>query len=411
MNIETVPIGTVKANPDNPRSITPTKYQQLLQSIKEFPETLELRPIIVDENMVTLGGNMRLKACNEAGLSEIPIIRADKLTEEQKKEFLIKDNLPYGEWDYDLLRKDWSVPLLETWGMELPDLREPEATEDDYRIPEKIETTIQPGDMFSIGVHRLICGDARSPKDMERLMDGQLADMVMTDPPYNVDYEGSDGQKIMNDKQTDGNFYEFLLQFYTNVAAHTKPGGAWYVWHADSEGSNFRRAFQESGLLLKQCLIWVKNSLVLGRQDYQWRHEPCLYGWKPGGPHYFVNDRNRTTIIKDAEELNAMKKPELIELLKQFMDNTEWSTREHDKPKRNDLHPTMKPIKLLSELIKNSSKQHQIVVDPFGGSGSTMVSCHQLQRRCRMIEQDPRFCQVTIDRMEKLSPGIVIKKL
>jgi DNA modification methylase len=217
--------------------------------------------------------------------------------------------------------------------------------------------------------------------------------------------------KILNDNMSDSAFYQFLFNFYQNIGAKTKPGGTWYVFHADSEGSNFRNAFIKSGLELKQCLIWVKNSLVMGRQDYQWKHEPCLYGWKPGAAHYFINDRTQTTVIDDKINLKKLSKGEMYNLLKEiFSEKVPTSVIYHDKPIRNDLHPTMKPIGLMGYLIKNSSKRLNIVADPFLGSGSTMVACHQLNRRCFGMELDPSYCEVILDRIRKLDPEIIVKK-
>jgi site-specific DNA-methyltransferase (adenine-specific) len=263
------------------------------------------------------------------------------------------------------------------------DLNELEATEDDFDVPEGgSDTDIVLGDIFDIGQHRLICGDSTQTDTFEKLTEGVLADMVITDPPYNVAYEGKtkDKLKIDNDNMGDKQFYQFLYDFYTACAAYSKPGGAWYVWHADSEGANFRQAMKDAGIMVKQCLIWVKNSMVMGRQDYQWKHEPCLYGWKEGAAHNWYSDRKQTTILEFA------------------------------RPNRNAEHPTMKPIELFSYQISNSSKQGDIVMDAFGGSGTTMVACEQLNRKAFMVEFDPRYCQVIIDRMKKLNPDIKIKR-
>jgi site-specific DNA-methyltransferase (adenine-specific) len=208
-----------------------------------------------------------------------------------------------------------------------------------------------------------------------------MADLVVTDPPYNVAYEGKTKEKLTidNDKQSDGDFYQFLYDFYTALGSYTKAGGAWYVWHADSEGANFRSAMKNAGIMVKQCLIWVKQTMVMGRQDYQWKHEPCLYGWKEGAAHGWYSDRKQTTVLN------------------------------FDRPQRNAEHPTMKPIPLFAYQIGNSSKQGDIVADGFGGSGTTMVACHQMQRKAYLVEFDPKYCQVIIDRMRKLDPTLVVK--
>jgi site-specific DNA-methyltransferase (adenine-specific) len=385
MKAEFISISKVKANPNNPRIIKDDKFEKLVKSIKEFPKMLELRPIVVNEDMIVLGGNMRLKACKEAGLKEIPIIKAIELTEEQQKEFIIKDNVGFGEWDWNDLANNWDADKLNEWGLDIPGFEAEvlEAEEDDFVAPEGgIETDIVLGDLFEIGEHRLLCGDSTQTDTFSKLFENQLADLVVTDPPYNVAYEGKtkDALTIKNDKQGDSEFYQFLYDFYTALGSYTKAGGSWYVWHADSEGANFRLAMKNAGIMVKQCLIWVKNSMVMGRQDYQWKHEPCLYGWKEGASHSWYSDRKQTTILN------------------------------FDRPSRNAEHPTMKPIPLIAYQISNSSKEGDIVADAFGGSGTTMVASHQLKRKGYLVEFDPKYCQVIVDRMRKLDPTLVIKK-
>lgn len=378
-----IPISQVIPNPTNPRIIKDEKFKKLVKSIEEFPQMLELRPIVVDGNMVVLGGNMRLKACIAAGLKEVPIIIADQLTDAQKGEFIIKDNVGFGEWDWDLLANEWDVEALTDWGLELPFDNTPaqEATDDDYEIPEVVNTTIVLGDVIEIGQHKLLCGSSLETDEWAKIMGEELCDLVVTDPPYNVAYVGStkDALTIMNDKMEGSDFYQFLYDFYTALGSYTKAGGSWYVWHADSEGANFRRAMADAGILLKQCLIWVKNSMVMGRQDYQWKHEPCLYGWKEGAAHNWYSDRKQTTIL------------------------------EFNRPTRNAEHPTMKPVELIAYQIQNSSKVGDLVADGFLGSGTTMVASHQLGRKCYGIELDPKYCHVIVDRMRKLEPNIEIK--
>ena len=408
-------INEIKPNPSNPRIIKDDKFKKLVKSIQDFPQMLELRPIVIDENNIVLGRNMRLKACIEAGLKDVPVKQAKELTEEQKKEFIVKDNVGYGEWDWDALANEWDIELLNEWGLDLPDLDIEDtfigAEEDDFEIPDQINTDIVEGDLFEIGEHKLLCGSSTQTDTWAKIFNEELADMVMTDPPYNVNYEGGTGLKIMNDEMSNDSFYQFLYDFYTALGSYTKAGGAWYVWHADSEGANFRQAFKDSGLLLKQCLIWVKNALVMGRQDYHWKHEPCLYGWKEGAAHYFTEDRTKTTVIEDEVDYRKLSKKELLDLVKEITSDKQKTTIIHcDKPTKNDVHPTMKPIKLLAPLIENSSRVGQLVADGFLGSGSTMVASHQLKRKCYGIELDPKYCQVIVDRMKKLDPTLIIKK-
>ena len=412
--MQIVPITQVVPNTSNPRIIKDDKFKKLVKSIKEFPEMLNLRPIVVDKDMVVLGGNMRLKACQAAGLKEVPIIVADQLTPEQQAEFIIKDNVGFGEWDWDILANEWDPELLQEWGLDLPvDLEEPkvlEATEDEYEIPETITTSIVLGDLIEIGEHKLLCGSSTEVDTWEKLMDGKLCDLVMTDPPYNINYQGSNGLTIQNDNMGNSDFYQFLYDFYVALGSYTKPGGAWYVWHASTETANFSNAMRDSGLLLKQYLVWVKNAIVLGRQDYQWKHELCLYGWKDGAAHYFTNERNHATVIEDKVDVNKLTKQEMKSMLNNMLSDKTKSTVIHcDKPLRNDVHPTMKPILLLAPLIENSSREGELVCDAFLGSGSTMVAAHQLNRKCFGMELDPKYCQVIVDRMHKLDPSLEIK--
>jgi site-specific DNA-methyltransferase (adenine-specific) len=378
-----VKINQIKVNPNNPRFIKDDKFKNLVKSIKEFPEMLSLRPVVVNKDMIILGGNMRFKAAKEAGLKEIPILIANNITQEQEREFLIKDNTSGGEWDWDILANEWDADELNDWGLETPDTwgEVLEAEEDDYTEPDDLKTDIVLGDLIEIGEHRLLCGDSTEMDTWEKVMNGELADLVITDPPYNVAYVGKtkDALTIDNDKQTDTDFYQFLFDFYTALGSYTKKGGSWYVFHADSEGANFRQAMKDAGIMVKQCLIWVKQTMVMGRQDYQWKHEPILYGWKEGASHNWYSDRKQTTVL------------------------------EFDRPSRNAEHPTMKPINILEYQINNSSKSGDLISDGFLGSGSTMVAAHQLKRKCYGMELDPKYCQVIIDRMIKLDDTLIIK--
>ena len=414
--MQKVKINAIKTNPKNPRLIKDDKFKKLVKSIQDFPQMLELRPIVVDENNIILGGNMRYKACIEAGLKEIYILKAEDLTEQQKDEFIVKDNVGFGEWDWDILANEWDTDKLQDWGLDLPldvSVQELEAEEDDYEIPNEITTDIVLGDLFEIGEHRLLCGDSTQVDTWQKVMDEKLCDMVMTDPPYNIDYEGKtkDALTIQNDNMTNDSFYQFLYDFYTALGSYTKKGGAWYVFHASTETVNFSSAMVNSGLLLKQYLVWVKNTMVLGRQDYQWKHELCLYGWKEGAAHYFTNERTHTTVIEDTININKLTKDEMKKMLNEMLSDKTKSTIIHcDKPHRSAEHPTMKPILLLAPLIQNSSKENEIVADGFLGSGSTMVASHQLKRKCYGMELDPKYCQVIIDRMKKLDPSLEIKR-
>ncbi len=388
MKTTLIDIELLKENPDNPRTITDAKFQALIKSVKDFPQMLEARPIAFKTGYVVLGGNMRLRACKAAGLKQVPAIDLSHLTQDQQREFVIKDNVGFGEWDWQAIQADW--PEAEEWGLDIPDKFKvlPEAGEDDYEIPDEVQTDIVLGDLFEIGEHRLLCGDSTQTDTFKRLLGDQMADLVVTDPPYNVAIQGGNhgdpsrknGKKIENDSMSDADFYQFIYDFYTALGSYTKAGGAWYVWYASRETINFHKAMIDAGLMPKQDLIWKKSSIVMGRQDYQWIHEPCIYGWKEGAAHGWYSDRKQTTVL------------------------------EFDRPQRNAEHPTMKPVPLIAYQIGNSSKQGDIVADGFGGSGTTMVASHQMGRKCYMVEFDPKYCQVIVDRMHKLDPALVIKK-
>lgn len=273
----------------------------------------------------------------------------------------------------------------------------------DKEIPEPpAEPFTRPGDVWNLGPHRLICGDSTKRDTYAVLMQGDLARLIVTDPPYNVDYEGNAG-KIMNDSMDSASFRAFLHDMYSAAAAVTAAGAGVYVFHADGEGVAFREELQRAGFLLKQCLVWVKNSFVLGRQDYQWRHEPILYGWKDGAAHYFTDRRNLSTVFDesgrpDVDNMTRDELAELISLLYDELDQEETTVLYCDKPLKNADHPTMKPTALIARLVENSSKRDWIVLDPFGGSGSTLIACEATGRHARLIELDPKFCDVIVKR-------------
>lgn len=413
--MEILNIAAIKPNEENPRFITDSKFKKLVKSIKDFPEMLEARPLVIDEDNVVLGGNMRLKALKAAGVFEIPVKRVIGWTEQQKREFIIKDNVSYGEWDWEILANTWNEEQLTDWGMDIPEPEvfedEDEEIEDDnYQEPDDLQVDVKEGDMIEIGDHKLYCADSTKIENWEKLIGDQEIDLVVTDPPYNVDYEGGTGLKIMNDKMEKDQFYQFLFDFYNATNQKVKQGGAWYVWHASIETVNFSSAMRNSGILLKQYLVWVKNAITLGRQDYQWQHELCLYGWKAGAAHYFTHHRNLTTVIADAQELENMTKDQLLKLTQKIFSTFIPKTIIREKkPSRSAEHPTMKPLPLIGHCIKNSSKKGELVADAFLGSGSTMAAAHELKRVCYGMELDPKYCQVIIDRMLKLDETLEVK--
>lgn len=384
MKTETVKITEVKNNPNNPRVIKDDKFTKLVNSIKEFPKMLEIRPIVVNDDMIVLGGNMRLKACKEAGLKEVPIIKASDLTEDEQRQFIIKDNVSGGEWDWEMLANEWDAEQLEEWGLDVPDFEADEvleAEEDDFDAtpPEEPKTVL--GDLYEIGEHRLLCGDSTCSDTVAKLMNGEKADMVFTDPPYNVDYVGGSKKRdaIANDKIDD--FYKFLYDVYTNCFLFMNDGSPIYIAHSELERANFITAFVDAGFKYSSIIIWVKNNSTFSmNKDYKWKHEPIIYGWKQGKERVWKGDNKQDTV---------------------------WNI---DRPSRSEEHPTMKPIQLCEKAIKNSSIENSLVFEPFTGSGSTMVASHQLKRKCYGMELDCKYCDVIVKRMITLDPTLTIKR-
>ena len=377
--------GQIAGLPTNPRQWTKTELNKLKKSIQETPELLEARGLLVypwEGKYLVLGGNMRLSALKSLKAKDVPCIVFPEDTPIDKlKEVVIKDNGSFGAWDFDQLANewgdlplvDWGVPAWETERADAP-LSE-DAVDDDFDESEVKESICKPGDLWILGEHRLLCGDSTKPDDISRLMDGELADLWLTDPPYNVAYEGKtkDRLTIENDSKGDSEFRDFLIACYAAANANMKGGAAFYIWHADIEGYNFRYACHEVGWKLRECLIWQKNTMVMGRQDYQWKHEPCLYGWKEGASHNWYSDRKQTTLLA------------------------------FDRPTRNAEHPTMKPIPLFAYQMCNSTKPGDLVLDSFGGSGTTLIAAEQMRRRSRLMELDPHYCDVIIARWEKFT--------
>lgn len=362
----------------NARTHSESQIAQIAASIKEFGF---LSPILIAEDNTILAGHGRLAAARKLGLKQVPCVKESHLTETQRRAYIIADNklsLNAG-WDEDILAielselqgADFDLDLLGFDESELASIFEDdkEVEDDDFDVEEELNKPCfsKAGDIWTLGRHRLICGDSTKEETYKRLMDGKRANLVVTDPPYNVNYEGSAG-KIKNDNMNTDKFYNFLLDAFSNMEKVMADDASIYVFHADTEGLNFRKAFNDAGFYLSGCCIWKKPSLVLGRSPYQWQHEPCLYGWKKKGKHQWYSGRKETTI---------------------------W---EFEKPKKNADHPTMKPIALLAYPITNSSMSNTLILDPFGGSGSTLIACEQTDRSCYTIELDEKFCDVIVKR-------------
>ena len=393
---------------NNPRK-NDASVDAVAESIRQFGFKV---PLVVDAQGVIITGHTRFKAAKKLGLEKVPCIVAADLDDEKVRAYRLADNKvgETSEWDIGLLAEELGDIFtldMSDFGFDLSDEKKPdEIEEDDYdqAVPAKPKAKL--GDIYLLGNHRLMCGDATSPEDIQRLMGGREADLLVTDPPYNVNYEGGtkDKLKIMNDSMEDVAFQNFLTDAFKAATAAMRPGGAFYIWHADSEGYNFRVAAKKAGLQVRQVLVWVKNSIVLGRQDYQWKHEPCLYGWKEGAGHYFVDDRTQATVIDDSIDLRKLKKDEMLRMLQAiYSDKASTTVLYENKPTVNDLHPTMKPVKLLARQIRNSTRPGDIVLDVFGGSGSTLIACEQLNRTCFINELDPRYVDVIIDRWERFT--------
>lgn len=362
----------------NARTHSESQVAQIAASIKEFGF---LSPILIAEDNTILAGHGRLAAARKLGLKQVPCVKESHLTETQRRAYIIADNklsLNAG-WDEDMLAielselqgADFDLDLLGFDEIELASIFEDdkEVRDDDFDVEKELEkpTFSKMGDIWTLGRHRLICGDSTKEETYRILMEGKKANLVVTDPPYNVNYEGSAG-KIKNDNMANDKFYNFLFDAFSNMEKVMADDASIYVFHADTEGLNFRKAFYDAGFYLSGCCIWKKPSLVLGRSPYQWQHEPCLYGWKKKGKHQWYSGRKETTI---------------------------W---EFEKTKKNTDHPTMKPIPLLAYPINNSSMSNTLILDPFGGSGSTLIACEQTDRSCYTIELDEKFCDVIVKR-------------
>jgi DNA modification methylase len=401
---------------NNSRTHSQQQVDQIKRSMTEFGFT---NPILIDERNGIIAGHGRLQAAQELGIKLVPTIALKGLTEAQRKAYVIADNqlaLNAG-WDLNLLKEeiqklnnlDFDTAILgfdDDFMAKLLGEDESEGLTDEDSVPDipTIPVTVI-GDIWTLGKHRLMCGDSTKIDDVDLLMNGDLADMVWTDPPYNVAYQGGTSEKltIQNDNMSNDNFRSFLLDAFLAAYMATKDGRPIYIAHADSEGYNFRGAMVESGWLFKQCIIWVKNSMVLGRQDYQWQHEPILYGWKPGKAHTWYGDFDKKTVIDDDVKINALSKQELVSIVNQMRNNNRTTVVREDKPHRNDIHPTMKPVRLVVGFINNSSREQDIVLDLFGGGGSTLIAAQQTNRISRLMELDPKYCDVIITRWQEFT--------
>lgn len=382
MTVQDINISLIKPYKNNAKRHTDTQIANVAESIRQFGWA---QPIVVDRDYTIIIGHCRYSAAKRLGLTTVPVVVAADLTDEQVRKLRNLDNkLNESEWDLDLLKDDILGLDFDgfdiDWGIEeeaITDIVEDDAPE----VDEENEPITQLGDIWQLGEHRLMCGDSTDAGAVAILMDGKKADLLLTDPPYNVAYEGKtkDALTIQNDKMGSSQFKEFLTDAFSAAVAVMTEGGAFYIWFASREHCNFENALNEAGLQVRQELIWKKNTMVLGRQDYQWKHEPCLYGWKDGAAHNWYSNRSQTTVL------------------------------EFDRPQRSEDHPTMKPVELFAYQIQNSTKKSDIVLDLFGGSGTTIIACEQTGRIGYCMELDPKYCDVIIKRYENLTGNKAVK--
>lgn len=417
---------------DNPRTITNSELEKLKRSIERKPYYMNARPIVLSNRtgkLVIIAGNQRFKAVQALGWKEVPTILFYCQTEAEETEIAMVDNHNNGEWDAEKMQKFLKFPLEEWLGSDWNKLAGQMDKINVDRLKEDIppEPPAEPksklGDLYQLGDHRLLVGDSTKPDQVAKLMDGELADLVVTDPPYGVDYGNykdaneakrlkrrTDGKIISNDNfKDDAAFQQFLIDSLGAADANLKDGGAFYIWHASSKSKSFQDACAVMGWQTRQTLIWVKDRLSLGRQDYQWQHEPCLYGWKNGAGHYFVDIRTITTVFDNEKPVKELSKNELQNLVEEYRQNLPQTIIKENKPTRSEIHPTMKPVNLFGRLIKNSSRPGEKVLDPFGGSGTTIIACEQLNRKAYVMELDPRYADATIERWEKFTGKKAVK--
>ena len=436
LRVKYVPIGDVRPYEDNPRR-NDSAVQAVANSLREFGWK---QPIVVDADGTIVVGHTRYKAAFALGMTDVPVVVASDLTPEQCAAYRLADNRvgELAEWDSELLAQELDGLAdfdMERFGFDDSDFQMPEAFDEPMPLDEVREVEpddsapdrVRLGEVWRLGDHVLLCGDATSADDIERLIEagGGSADMLLTDPPYNVAlgkhyrpselkqlHRRTDGLVIENDEwDSDEGFVEFLRRAFSSALGGMKPGAAFYIWYASTQSSNFLEAAKRAGMTIRQLLVWAKNTFALGRQDYQWRHEPCLYGWKDGAAHYFFDSRTETTVIEDAKpDPKKMSKAELVEFAQSVLTEKQASTvLEFDKPSRSEEHPTMKPVKLFAYLVRNSSRTGDLVLDPFAGSGTTVIACEQLKRRAAVMELDPHYASVIVERWERLTGKTAVR--
>lgn len=382
------------------------QLEKLCDSINEFGF---LNPCIIDKEKNVIAGHGRIMAAEKLGWEKVPCVYVEGLTDEQRRAYILADNKlsELAEWDMDLVSEELSALKDEDFnititGFSINDIQftdemQPDITEAEVEEIKKKEPRIKQGEIWKLGNHTLMCGDSTNLDDVEKLVGGAVIDLLLTDPPYNVAIENSDGMSIENDDMGNEEFYEFLRYAFEAANVVMKEGAPFYVWYASKSATEFLAALKDTGLEPKQQLIWVKNHFTLSRQDYNWRHEPCLYGWKEGAAHYFIDIHSFDTVQEP--KINEMSRDECIEYIKELTAST--TAMYEDRPNKDDLHPTMKPLDLTVKMVRNSSRDGDNVLDLFGGSGTTLIACEKMDRNCYMMEYDPQYAEVIIERWEK----------
>lgn len=406
IKLEEISLGAIVPYERNAKKHPQTQIEQIKQSILKFGNN---DPIAIDENNVIIEGHGRYLALKELGYELVPVIRLSHLSDEKKRAYILAHNklTLNTEFDIELLQLELQNILdvdMSLFGFSTS-LFSLQGKEEVAMPAVKEAPQVESGQLYQLGAHRLMCGDVRNVEDMRRLMGNEVADLYLTDPPYNVSYVGKtkEALTIQNDAMARFQYRQFLTDCFKGVDPHLKPGGVFYIWHADTERLHVHDAVEKANWDVKENLIWIKNSFVMGRQDYHWQHEPCLYGWKPRASHYFLPNRSFTTILEDEASLERMSKSELIALIQRYQEETPTTILRVDRPTSSTLHPTMKPISLIKRLILNSSREGEIVLDTFGGSGSTLLACEATGRISYTMEIDPVYVDVIIQRWEEMT--------
>lgn len=402
--------------PKNARTHSDAQIAKIAKSIQEFGF---INPVLIDKKNMIIAGHGRVLAAKQLGMDKVPCLRIEGLTDEQIRAYILADNRLAEDagWDEEILKTE--LQELKDNGFDISltgfgiddiafddiDFSDQDGGIDDLEEKAQEDPIAISGARYQLGDHILMVGDSTKPEDVKKLMGGASADLCITDPPYNVDYTGGTGMKIQNDNMPELKFIEFLAAAFGNMKAVLREGGVFYIWYSSSSIKSFLTALFESGLDVRQTLIWVKNTFTLGRQDYQWRHEPCLYGWKEGSAHYFTEDRTKSTVFEKYTDIDALTELQAKELLRRFYSErqTPSTTLHENKPTKSELHPTMKPVALIERQIENSSLENDIVLDLFGGSGTTLIACENKHRKCYMMEYDQHYADVIIKRWEELT--------